>query len=60
MNDKIAIIGAGPLASILAHRIPTTARKVIIGRPKAAAVALADEVGGIASEIGRASCRERV
>jgi len=50
VNDKIAIIGAGPLASILAHRIPTTARKVIIGRPKAAAVALADEVGGIASD----------
>ncbi len=50
MNDKIAIIGAGPLASILAHRIPTSARKVIIGRPKASAVALADEVGGVASD----------
>src|SRR5690606_22712576 len=50
VNDKIAIIGAGPLASILAHRIPSSARKVIIGRPKAAAVALADEVGGIASD----------
>lgn len=50
MNDKIAIVGAGPLASILAHRIPSSARKVIIGRPKAAAVALADEVGGIASD----------
>jgi pyrroline-5-carboxylate reductase len=50
VNDKIAIIGAGPLASILAHRIPTSVRKVIIGRPKAAAVALADEVGGIASD----------
>lgn len=50
MNDKIAIIGAGPLAAILALRIPTSVRKVIIGRPKAAAVALADEVGGIASD----------
>lgn len=50
MNDKIAILGAGPLASILARRIPSSVRKVIIGRPKAAAVALADEVGGIASD----------
>jgi len=50
VNDKIAILGVGPLASILAHRIPSSARKVIIGRPKAAAVALADEVGGIASD----------
>ncbi|WP_374713623.1 pyrroline-5-carboxylate reductase family protein [Symbiobacterium terraclitae] len=50
MNDKIAILGAGPLASILARRIPRSVRKVIIGRPKAAAVALADEVGGIASD----------
>lgn len=50
MNDKIAILGAGPLASVLARRIPSSVRKVIIGRPKAAAVALADEVGGIASD----------
>lgn len=50
MNYKVAIIGAGQMASILAHRIPGTVRKVIIGRRKAEAVALADEVGGIASD----------
>ena len=51
MNYKIAIVGAGPLASILAHRIPSSARKVIIDRSKTAAVALADEVGGVASDL---------
>lgn len=50
MNYKVAIIGAGHMASILAHRIPGSVRKVIIGRRKAEAVELADEVGGIASD----------
>lgn len=50
MNYKVAIIGAGQMASILAHRVPGSVRKVIIGRRKAEAVALADEVGGIASD----------
>lgn len=59
MNHKIAIFGAGQLASILAHRIPSSARKVIIDRSKAAAVALADEVGGVASDLASAvrGCR---
>lgn len=50
MSVKVAIIGAGHMASILAHRIPGSVRKVIIGRRKAEAVSLADEVGGIASD----------
>ncbi|MFZ5818039.1 MAG: pyrroline-5-carboxylate reductase family protein [Bacillota bacterium] len=50
MNFKVAIIGAGQMASILAHRIPGSIRKVIIGRRKADAVALADEVGGVATD----------
>lgn len=50
MNDKVAIIGLGQMASILAHRIPGSVRKVIIGRRKAEAMPLADEVGGVASE----------
>lgn len=50
MNYKVAIIGTGPVASILAHRIPASVRKVIIGRSKAEAARLADEVGGVASE----------
>lgn len=50
MNDKVAIIGAGQLATILAHRIPGSVRKVIISRRKAEAVHLADEVGAIASD----------
>lgn len=50
MNYKVAIIGTGPVASILAHRIPASVRKVIIGQSKAEAARLADEVGGVASE----------
>lgn len=50
VNYKVAIIGAGHMASILAHRIPGSVRKVIISRRKAEAVSLADEVGGIASD----------
>ncbi|MFZ5825151.1 MAG: pyrroline-5-carboxylate reductase family protein [Bacillota bacterium] len=50
MNYKVAIIGTGQMGSILAHRIPGSARKVIIGRRKAEAVELADEVGGVASD----------
>lgn len=50
MNDKVAIIGAGQLATILAHRIPGSVRKVIISRRKGEAVQLADEVGAIASD----------
>jgi pyrroline-5-carboxylate reductase len=47
---KVAIIGAGRLGSLLADRIPATCRKVIISTQKAEAVALADEVGGVASD----------
>lgn len=47
---KVAILGAGRLGSLLASRIPGSYRKVIIGRRKQKAVALADEVGGIASD----------
>ncbi len=50
LNYKVAIIGAGQLASILAHRIPGSVRKVIIARRRAEATALADEVGGVASD----------
>jgi pyrroline-5-carboxylate reductase len=47
---KVAIIGAGHLGTLLADRIPATCRKVIISHHKADAVALADEVGGLASD----------
>ncbi len=47
---KVAIFGAGRLGSLLASRIPGTYRKVIIARRKQNAAALADEVGGIASD----------
>lgn len=47
---KVAIVGAGQLGGLLAHRIPGSYRKVIISRRKAHAVSLADEVGGIASD----------
>jgi pyrroline-5-carboxylate reductase len=50
LNYKVAIIGTGRVASILAHRIPASVRKVIIGQSKAEAARLADEVGGVASE----------
>ncbi|HLN60915.1 MAG TPA: NAD(P)-binding domain-containing protein [Symbiobacteriaceae bacterium] len=47
---KVAIIGAGRLGSLLAHRIPGSYRKVIISRERAEAGHLADEVGGIAAD----------
>lgn len=47
---KVAILGAGRLGSLLASRIPGSYRRVIIGRRKQRAAALADEVGGIASD----------
>lgn len=47
---KVAIIGAGSLGALLAARIPTIHRKVIISERKAEAVAVADEVGGVASD----------
>jgi len=47
---KLAFIGAGRLAGLLAARVPTGCRKVIIGRHRSEATALADEVGGIASD----------
>lgn len=50
VNYKVAIVGAGRMASILAHRIPGSVRKVIIARRRSEALALADEVGGVASE----------
>lgn len=47
---KVALIGAGRLAGLLAARLPAGCRKVIIGRHRSRAAALADEVGGIASD----------
>lgn len=47
---KVAIIGAGRMATLLANRLPTTCRKVIIGKRKSRAALLADEVGGVASD----------
>lgn len=47
---KVAVVGAGKLGALLADRIPRSCRKVVISRRKAEAVALADEVGGIASD----------
>lgn len=47
---KVAILGAGRLGSLLASRIPGSYRRVIIARRKQKAAALADEVGGIASD----------
>lgn len=44
------MVGAGELGALLASRMPGVFRKVIISRPKAEAVALADEVGGVASD----------
>lgn len=44
------MVGAGELGALLASRMPGVFRKVIINRPKAEAVALADEVGGVASD----------
>lgn len=47
---KVAVVGAGRMGALLAHRMPGSFRKVIISRRKADAVALADEVGGVASD----------
>ncbi len=47
---KHALIGAGHLAGLLAARMPAGCRKVIISRHRPRAAALADEVGGIASD----------
>lgn len=44
------MVGAGELGALLASRMPGVFRKVIINRPKTEAVALADEVGGVASD----------
>jgi len=46
---KVAVVGAGGMGALLAERIPRSYRKVVISRRKAEAVAVADEVGGIAS-----------
>lgn len=43
-------MGAGRMGTLLASRVPAGYRKVIISRQKAEAVALADEVGGLASD----------
>lgn len=47
---KVAILGAGRMAALLTARIPGSYRKVIINRNRARAVALADEVGALASD----------
>lgn len=47
---KVAILGAGRLGSLLASRLPGHVRKVIISRRRQRAMALADEVGGIATD----------
>lgn len=47
---KVAILGAGRMAALLSARIPNNIRKVVINRHRARAVALADEVGALASD----------
>jgi pyrroline-5-carboxylate reductase len=47
---KVAIVGAAGMGALLAMRIPGPHRKVIIGSDRAEAAALADEVGGVASD----------
>lgn len=47
---KVAIVGAGRMGSLLAHRIPAGFRKVIISRERNGAAQVADEVGGLASD----------
>lgn len=47
---KVAIVGAGRMGTLVASRVPGSYRKVIISRRRQSAVALADEVGGIASD----------
>lgn len=47
---KVAIVGAGRLGTLLAQRLPAGCRKVIIARRREQAQALADEVGGVASD----------
>lgn len=50
MGLKVAIVGAGHMAALLAERIPMKIRKVIIAERKAEARAVADEVGAVASD----------
>lgn len=47
---KVAIIGSGSMGALLAARIPTNYRKVIISRQREVASTLADEVGGVAAD----------
>jgi pyrroline-5-carboxylate reductase len=47
---KVAVVGAGRLGSLLGARLPHHFRRVIITRQRARAVALADEVGALASD----------
>jgi hypothetical protein len=49
-GEKVAIIGTGPGAARLAAGLPARTRKYILGRTKALAAALADEVGAIATD----------
>lgn len=47
---KVAVLGAGRMGALLASRLPGNIRKVVISRKRQRATALADEVGGIASD----------
>lgn len=47
---KVAIVGPGRLGSLLAAAVPASYRKVIVGRQKASAQDLADELGAVASD----------
>lgn len=47
---KVAIVGAGRLGRLLAERLPAGCRKVVIDRQRTAAQAVADEVGGVATD----------
>lgn len=49
-NNKVAILGGGLVAELLAFRLSKSWRKVIIDPSRARASALADEVGGIAAD----------
>ena len=56
-----AIIGTGNIGGQVARHLVAGGEPVVLAaRDESHAAALANELGPLASEIGRASCRERV
>lgn len=47
---KVAVLGTGPLAALLARSLPRVCRKWIVSPLRARAQALADEVGAVSSD----------